>query len=236
MLFDSPLIRGTLIKRYKRFLADVKLDNGDEITAHSPNTGSMLGCAEPGSLVWLRDTANPKRKYPYAWELTTSAENSLVGINTGIVNQLVSEAIENGVITELQGYEQIRREVKYGQENSRIDLLLQSAEKADCYVEIKNVTAVDKEGYAIFPDAVSQRATRHLRELMHVVEQGQRGVIFFCIQREDIEQFRPADNIDTEYGQMLRKAIASGVEAFAYRAEISPQQISLSQAVPINCS
>jgi sugar fermentation stimulation protein A len=236
MKFESQLIPGTLLKRYKRFLADVRLENGMVVTAHSPNTGSMKGCAEPGSPVWLRDTANPKRKYPYAWELTTSTEDSLVGINTGIVNQLVSEAIESGVIRELQGYDIIRPEVKYGTENSRIDLLLQSGERPDCFVEIKNVTGVDKQQNAIFPDAVSQRATRHLRELMHMVGQGQRGVIFFCIQREDISLFKPADKIDPEYGQMLRKAIEHGVEAIAYKTKLSPQQIVLSSRIPVVCS
>lgn len=236
MKFDTSLIPGTLIKRYKRFLADVVLENGQQITAHSPNTGSMLGCAEPGSKVWLRDTANPKRKYPYAWELTTSTQGSLVGINTGIVNHLVSEAIDNGVVAELQDYDEIRSEVKYGAENSRIDLLLQAeGDRADCYLEIKNVTAVDAEGTAIFPDAVSQRATRHLRELMHVIELGQRGMIFFCIQRDDINSFKPADNIDPEYGQMLRKAIEAGVEAVAYRADVSPQGVVLTTRVSVIC-
>lgn len=234
MHFDTPLISGTLIKRYKRFLADIELDDGRVITAHSPNTGSMKGCAEPGSRVWLRDTANPNRKYPYAWELTTSTENSLVGINTGIVNKLVEQAIQQGVVSELQGYAQIHSEVKYGQENSRIDLLLSSTGKlADCYVEIKNVTAINEHGVAIFPDAVSERATRHLRELMHVVKQGQRGVIFFCIQREDIEQFAPADKIDPVYGEMLRKAASHGVEVIAYKARVSVNEIYLDTAIPV---
>ncbi|MEJ2142468.1 MAG: DNA/RNA nuclease SfsA [Gammaproteobacteria bacterium] len=236
MKFDSNLIPGVLIERYKRFLADIRLENGNIVTAHSPNTGSMLGCAEPGSRVWLRDTANPSRKYPYAWELTTSTEGTLVGINTGIVNRLVSEAIESGVINELQGYQSIRPEVKYGTENSRIDLLLSSDNKPDCFVEIKNVTAINRKGNAIFPDAVSKRATRHLRELMHVVEQGQRGIIFFCIQRGDVAQFNPADEIDPEYGQMLRNAIDKGVEALAYRAVVSPHQITLKTVIPIVCS
>ncbi|MGD8812299.1 MAG: DNA/RNA nuclease SfsA [Thioalkalispiraceae bacterium] len=236
MNFESPLLPGTLIKRYKRFLADIRLADGQLITAHSPNTGAMTGCAEPGSPVWVRDTQNPKRKYPYAWEVTTSTEGSLVGINTGLVNRLVSEAIESGLVGELQGYQQLRSEVKYGQENSRIDLLLQDGQQADCYVEIKNVTAIDEAGVAIFPDAVSQRATRHLRELMHVVAQGQRGVIFFCIQRDDIEQFSPADNIDPEYGQMLRKAMNSGVEVLAYKASVNPEQIRLYEAVTVSCA
>lgn len=236
MQFTDPLIPGTLIQRYKRFLVDIRLEDGRVITAHSPNTGAMTGCAEPGSSVWVRDTANPARKYPYAWELTTSVEGSLVGINTGLVNGLVEEAINGEVISELQGYSNIRSEVRYGLENSRIDLLLQSEDKADCYVENKNVTAVDNHGVAVFPDAVSQRATRHLRELMHVVEHGQRGVIFFCIQRDDIELFQPADSIDPEYGQMLRKAIDAGVEVMAFKAAVSPEEIRLVQAIPISCS
>lgn len=236
MKFDSPLIPGILVERYKRFLADVRLDNGDIITAHTPNTGSMLGCAEPGSRVWLRDTGNPSRKYPYAWELTTSTEGSLVGINTGLVNQLVSEAIDTEVVTELQGYDSIRTEVKYGMENSRIDLLLSAENKPDCYVEIKNVTAINRHGHAMFPDAVSSRATRHLRELVHVVEQGQRGVIFFCIQRADVSEFSPADDIDPEYGQMLRNAIEHGVEAVAYRAAVSSTHVTLNTSIPVVCS
>lgn len=235
MQFDSPLVAGTLIKRYKRFLADVKLDDGREVTAHSPNTGSMLGCAEPGSRVWLRDTANPKRKYPFAWELTTSIEGSLVGINTGIVNGLVSDAIESGVVQQLQGYESIRQEVKYGQENSRIDLLLEGSDKAPCYVEIKNVTALQQPGVAIFPDAVSKRGTRHLRELQYMIKSGKRAVIFYCIQREDVNCFQPADHIDAEYGQVLRQAIDAGVEAMAYVAQVSPGEICLRRQVEIIC-
>ena len=151
MEFDSPLIRGTLIKRYKRFLADVTLENGDQITAHTPNTGSMKGCSEPGSVVWLRDTKNPDRKYPLSWEMVEAKPDVLVGINTILSNSLVAEAIENGIISELQDYDLIRREVKYGEENSRIDLLLEAAEnKPDCYVEVKNVTLVKGET-AYFP-------------------------------------------------------------------------------------
>ncbi len=239
MEFDSPLIRGTLIKRYKRFLADVTLENGDQITAHSPNTGSMKGCSEPGSTVWLRDTKNPDRKYPLSWEMIEVKPNVLVGINTILSNSIVAEAIENNIVSELQGYDLIRREVKYGEENSRIDLLLsdQNCEgdnKPDCYVEVKNVTLV-KDQTAYFPDAVTKRGSKHLRELQAMVKQGKRAVIFYCIQRNDVNEFRPADDIDPEYSQLLRKAINTGVEALAYTVKISPQGIELITHVPVIC-
>ena len=239
MEFESPLIKGTLIKRYKRFLADVTLENGDQITAHTPNTGSMKGCSDPGSTVWLRDTKNPDRKYPLSWEMVETKPDVLVGINTILSNSLVAEAIENGVVSELQGYDQIRREVKYGEENSRIDLLLsdqnnESENKPDCYVEVKNVTLVE-ENIAYFPDAVTKRGSKHLRELQAMVKQGKRAVIFYCIQREDVKEIRPADEIDPEYGQLLREAISSGVEALAYTAKISPQGIELIKHVPVTC-
>ena len=235
MEFDSPLIRGTLIKRYKRFLADITLENGDQITAHTPNTGSMKGCSEPGSTVWLRDTKNPDRKYPLSWEMVEATPNVLVGINTHLSNSLVAEAIENDVITELQDYDQIRREVKYGEENSRIDLLLESENKSDCYLEVKNVTLVEGE-IAYFPDAVTKRGSKHLRELQAMVKQGNRAVIFYCIQRNDVREVRPADEIDPEYGQLLREAISNGVEAIAYSANISPTGIELVKLVPVVCS
>ncbi len=239
MKFDYPLVKGTLIKRYKRFLADMTLENGEQITAHTPNTGSMKGCSEPGSTVWLRDTKNPDRKYPLSWEMVETKPNVLVGINTILSNSLVAEAIENGIITELQDYDLIRREVKYGEENSRIDLLLidekkESENKPDCYVEVKNVTLVEDET-ALFPDAVTKRGSKHLRELQAMVKQGKRAVIFYCIQRDDVREFRPADDIDPEYGQLLREAIKSGVEALAYSAKISPQGIELITNVPVTC-
>lgn len=239
MEFDSPLIRGTLIKRYKRFLADITLENGDQITAHTPNTGSMKGCSEPGSTVWLRDTKNPDRKYPLSWEMVEAKPGVLVGINTILSNSLVAEAIENGIISELQGYDLIRREVKYGEENSRIDLLLidekkESENKPDCYVEVKNVTLVEGE-IAYFPDAVTKRGSKHLRELQAMMKQGKRAVIFYCIQRNDVQEFRPADEIDPEYGQLLRGAINCGVEALAYTARISPQGIELIKSIPVVC-
>jgi len=231
--FESPLIAGTLLQRYKRFLADVRLADGAIITAHTPNTGSMLGCAEPGSRVWLRVVDNSQRKYPHAWELVENAAGVLIGINTGVVNHLVREAISGGVIRELQGYATLRQEVRYGSENSRIDLLLEGGGRPPCYVEIKNVTAVDAAGTAFFPDAVSARGSKHLRELMQVVAQGGRGVVLFCVQRGDARAVRPADDIDPLYGRTLREAVAAGVEALAYRADVTPRAIMLDTALPV---
>jgi len=236
-LKEAPPMRpAILLRRYKRFLADVELDNGEVITVHTPNTGSMLGCSAPGSRIWLRDSGNPKRKYRYSWEITETAEGVLVGVNTGITNRLVWAGIESGTVAELQGYGSIRREVRYGSENSRIDLLLDGhADGRRCYVEVKNVTTCDGEGYAFFPDAVSVRGSKHLRELMGVVAEGGRGVIFFCVQRADATRVRPADEIDSTYGRTLREAIANGVEAVAYRARVTPQGSVLECPLPVEC-
>lgn len=231
MRFESPLIAGTLLKRYKRFLADIRLDDGAIVTAHTPNTGSMRGCAEPGSRVWLRDSGNPARKYPLSWELVQTAAGVMAGINTGLANHLVREGIETGVIRELAGYDRIRPEVRYGV-NSRIDLLLQGGGRPGCYVEVKNVTLVEA-GTAYFPDAVTTRGAKHLRELTAMVEEGHRAVIFFCVQRGDAEEVRPADAIDPAYGQALRDALSRGVEALAYRAIPSIMEIALSRPLPV---
>mgnify|MGYP002725658981 CR=1 FL=1 len=235
MRFETPLIEGELIKRYKRFLADVRLDDGSVVTAHTPNTGSMTGCAEPGSRVWLRDSGNPKRKYPLSWELVRPPGGCMVGINTGLANHLVREAIEQGVVVETAGYGRIRSEVKYGHENSRIDLLLQGNGQPNCYVEVKNVTLLN-EGVAYFPDAVTTRGAKHLRELIAMVNAGHRAVIFFCVQREDAKEVRPADNIDPEYGRLLREAMGAGVEVLAYGASPTSEDITLRVKLPIHLS
>ena len=234
MRYQPPLIPATLIRRYKRFLADVTLESGEEIIVHTPNTGSMMGCSDPGSRIWLRDSNNPKRKYRYSWIMVENGEGVLIGIDTALPNTLVSEAINNGTVKELQDYAEIRQEVPYGKESSRIDLLLKDSDKADCYIEIKNVTASVEEGVALFPDAVTKRGTKHLRELMEMVKQGHRAVIFYCIQRTDAHSFRPADEIDPEYSDTLRQAVQSGVEALAYRAEVSADGVSLKSPVLIN--
>ncbi len=236
MIVSDPFIEGTLIKRYKRFLADIELEDGSVITAHTPNTGAMTGCSTPGARVWLRDTKNPNRKYPYSWEIVESKPDVLVGIHTGLSNKLVQEAISNGVIKELQNYQNILTEVPYGDEKSRIDLLLKKDNSADteqCYVEVKNVTLVEDD-IAYFPDAVSVRGTKHLRELMKMVDQGHRAVIFYCVQRNDAVEFRPAKTIDPLYSETLRQAVQAGVEAIVYIAEVSTEEIKLVQSIPVS--
>lgn len=226
------MITGILVRRYKRFLADIELEDGKVITAHTPNTGSMMGCCTPGSRVWLTDSGNPSRKYPFSWELVEAVPGILVGINTMLPNRLVREGIENGTIPELAGYGSIRTEVAYGRENSRIDLLLEDGPGGTCYVEVKNLTLA-QHGIGLFPDAVSRRGSKHLRELEEMAALGHRAVIFFCAQRSDVREVRPADAIDPEYGKTLRRAVANGVEALAYNACISPDCIRLDHPVPV---
>ena len=217
------------------------------MTAHAANTGAMLGCDEPGSRVWLRDTGDPGRKYPLSWELVEVAGGVLVGTNTALANPLVAEGIRDGTISELKGFDRIRPEVPYG-DHSRIDLLLEKGSGDDggrtapgrgqapaagsCYVEVKNATMVTA-GVARFPDSVSVRATRHLGELEKVAAAGYRAVVLFCLQREDAGEFRPADDIDPVFGQALRQAEANGVEVMAYAAGVSISGIRLSRMLPV---
>ena len=229
MKLPQPLFYGTLIRRYQRFLADVELDDGSLVTAHTPNTGSMRGCARPGSRVILSLSANPGRKYPHSWELVHT-DGVWVGINTLLPNRLAREGIENGTIAELAGYRAIRAEVPYG-EGSRIDLLL-SGERRSCYVEVKNVTLVEG-GCALFPDAVSTRGQKHLRELMQVVRLGHRGVNLFVVQRGDGESVSPADGIDPAYGAQLREASRAGVELLAYRALVTQTEVRLERRLEV---
>lgn len=231
MRFTSPLIEGTLIRRYQRFLADVELADGTVVTAHTANTGSMLGVCDTGCRVWLSDSGNPRRKYPHSWELIEVRPGTLVGINTARANSLVREAIESGVVAELQGYDSHRGEVRYGGEGSRIDLMLEGS-PGRCYVEVKNVTLVE-DGVALFPDAVTARGTKHLRELARAAAAGDRAIIFFCIQRGDAREFRPADAIDPVYGETLRSAICQGVEALAYSATVTAAGAELTRPLPV---
>jgi len=224
-----PLVAGTLVKRYKRFLADVTLEDGSLVTVHCPNSGSMMGCATPGSRVLLSSSSSSTRKYPFGWELV-QVDGFWVGINTGLPNRLTRGAIEDGTVVELQGYATIRPEVPYG-ERSRIDLLLEGS-AGRCFVEVKNVT-LEESGRALFPDAVTTRGQKHLRELMRVVREGDRGVIFFTVQRGDANSVSPADMIDPEYGRLLRLALENGVEALAYRATVTPEEIRLTERLPV---
>jgi sugar fermentation stimulation protein A len=226
------MIEGRLVRRYKRFLADVELDSGEVITAHCPNTGSMLNCSDPGSRVWLYDSRNPKRKLRYTWELVEVAGRHLACINTQRANQLVKEAVEHDRIEELAGYERLLTEQKYGQENSRIDLLLQGDGVPDCYVEIKNLTLLqDDAGCGVFPDAVTTRGRKHLRELMEIAQGGERAVLFFHVAHTGIQQVAPAWGIDPEYSATLARAVGNGVEVIAYRTAVSPEQIAVAERV-----
>jgi len=231
MQFDT-LIPATLHKRYKRFLADVELDTGEKITAHCPNTGAMTACAEPGSRVWLSLSDNPKRKYPHTWELVQTSSGDMACIHSAKANALVKEAIENGVVKELSNYQAIHSEVKFGSEKSRVDFLLEGANEK-CFVEVKSVTLLLAAGLGVFPDAVSERGSRHLRELIEMKAQGHRAVLFFCVQHTGIEQVAPADLIDSRYGETFREALARGVEVLAYGASISPRAIRLHKPLPV---
>ncbi|WP_341936269.1 DNA/RNA nuclease SfsA [Marinimicrobium sp. C2-29] len=224
--------RGTLIRRYKRFLADVQRDDGSVITIHCPNTGSMRNCVLPESPCWYSASDNPKRKYPHTWEVATVPGGHLAGVNTGRANALVEEAIHSGVIAELQGYPVCRREVRYGQERSRVDFLLEDGDDR-CYVEVKSVTLMEAPGQGLFPDAVSQRGSKHLRELMERVAAGDRAVLVFCVQHSGVEWVAPADAIDPVYGATLRRAAEAGVELLAYRAEIEPERASIRLTHPV---
>ncbi len=229
MKLPKPLYGGKLIRRYQRFLADVLLDSGDMVTAHCPNSGSMRGCAVPGSSVLLSRSENPKRKLSFTWELVM-ADGGWVGINTGDPNSLVREAVSQNKVPELAGFPTIRSEVPYGT-RSRIDLLLSNS-SGHCYVEVKNVTLVNGKT-ALFPDSVTTRGQKHLLELMRVVQNGGRGVIFFVVQREDASCVAPADDIDPEYGRLLRLAVENGVEALAYQAHVDPDEIRLVRQLPV---
>lgn len=234
MKFSMPLLRGRLERRYQRFLADVRLDDGSLVTAACPNTGSMLGCATPGNRVWLSTSDSPTRKYRHTWELV-EVGRVRVGINTAWPNKLVAEGIANGVIAELAGYPSLRTEVPFGEERSRVDLLLSAPGRADCYVEVKNVTAAVSDGVALFPDAVSARGAKHLRELMRLRAAGTRAVLVYCVQRGDVDEVRPADAIDPLYGRTLREAIAAGVEVLAYRARVTTREVVLAERLAVRC-
>jgi sugar fermentation stimulation protein A len=232
MQFDAPLIPATLVRREKRFLAHCLLEDGRAIVAHCPNTGSMLGCAAPGSRVWLSESDRPGRKYRHTWEIVEVA-GVAVGIHTGRSNALVAEALGAGHLGALAGYPLLRREVRYGDEGSRIDLLLEGGARPACYVEVKNVTAAVADRIACFPDARTERGEKHLRELARMVAAGHRAAVVFAVQRIDADAVRPADEIDPAYGAALRLAAAQGVELIAARWRVSETGIAFSSALPV---
>lgn len=230
---DQPLVEATLVRRYMRFLTDATLADGTEITAHCPNTGSLLGCKEPGSKIWLRDTENDKRKYRLSWQAIQVGE-TWVNVDTGLPNAEVFSAITEGRVPALAGYASAKREVKYGT-NSRIDVLLEDEEKGLCYVEVKNTTLAEGD-VALFPDAVTSRGLKHLGELAEVVSQGHRAVQFFFVSRDDVTSFRPADDIDPAYCKGLREAAEAGVEVIAYAVRVRPDSIELAHELKVDLS
>ncbi|EOA3784784.1 DNA/RNA nuclease SfsA [Vibrio vulnificus] len=238
MHFEPALDCALLQKRYKRFLADVTYQSGDTGTIHCANTGAMTGCATPGDKVWYSTSDNTKRKYPHSWEITETQQGHLICVNTLRANQLTVEAIEQGWIKELSGYEQLQTEVKYGHENSRIDILLSASDRPACYIEVKSVTLLDdtEPGQGFFPDAVTTRGQKHLRELTEMAQNGSRAILLFAVLHSGIEKVAAALHIDAKYSQLLKQAQKAGVEVLCYKAEISNTEIKLNSAIAFNNS
>ncbi len=227
MKFSKQLVKGTLLKRYKRFLSDIQLESGEIVVAHCTNSGSMKSCIEEGAPVYLTPHDDPKRKTKFTWEMIFM-NNHWIGINTGIPNILVYEAIKNKKIPHLDCYDNVSREVKFG--DSRFDVFAENKIEK-CFIEVKNVTLrIDNK--ALFPDAVTTRGQKHLKTLIEVKKAGMRAVMFYVIQRQDVEVFGPAKDIDPDYAKMLQLAVENGVEVFAYIAEVSPSQIELVKPLP----
>lgn len=241
----ASLIPATLLKRYKRFLADVRLASGELITVHCPNTGAMTGCAEPGSTVWLSRSDNPKRKYAYTWEWVQTATGNTICIHSALANKLVREAVSEQRVAELSDFITIQAEVPYGEidsarpgaKRSRVDLLLSGANQ-HCYVEVKSVTLLSDvvTGQGEFPDAVSDRASRHVRDLLYMRGQGARAVLFFCVMHEGITQMRPAWDIDPHYARLVAEALEQGLEVLAYavRFDTSRGTMVLADRLPFS--
>lgn len=233
MRFSPELEQGLLLVRYKRFLADIQTDNGEFLTIHCPNTGSMFNCMMPGGRVWFSRSNDPKRKLPGTWEISETPQGRLACINTGRANNLVEEALRAGVISELNGFTSLKREVAYGQEKSRVDFRLDYPQ-GPAYVEVKSVTlGFDESAVAAFPDAVTQRGARHLRELASLARDGVRAVLLYCVNLTGIEAVRPAEEIDPGYAVALREAVAAGVEVLAYGVQLTPEEIYIDRQLQL---
>jgi sugar fermentation stimulation protein A len=230
MQFPTPLERGRLVQRYKRFLADVVMDDGRELTAHCPNPGAMLGLNTPGLTVWLSRSPDPKRKLAYTLELVET-DGGLVGLNTMHPNRLVAEALAADAIPELAGYASIRREVNYGV-GSRVDFLLESPDRPPCWLEIKNVHLMRKPGLAEFPDCVAARSSKHLRELAAMAAEGHRAVALFVVQRMDCERFEACADLDPVFARTLDETAAKGVEVLVYACDLAPEGVAITRRIP----
>lgn len=228
MQFSPPLIQGRLIRRYKRFLADVRGPSGEELTIHCPNTGAMTYCMAAGKKIWYSTSSNPKRKYPHTWEIAETADGHLVGVNSAAANLLLEEALKAGKVSELSAYCSRRREVKLPS-GKRLDFLLSEAtdDPRPCYVEVKSMTLMRQQGVLEFPDTVTTRGQEHLRALQGLVEQGARAILFFCVQHNAAQSFRVAADIDPDYAQALLEAERAGVEVLAYPVEFMENQLCL---------
>jgi len=236
MIFDPPLVRGTLIRRYKRFLADIELADGATITAHCPNPGAMIGMNMAGLTCWLSHDPNPRRKLPYTWELVEApsinpGEFVMCGLNTLHPNRLVAEALAAGAIAEVAGYGAIRREVRYGQA-SRIDFLLEHPQRPACWLEVKNVHLLRQPRLAEFPDCVAARSAKHLRELEAMVAAGDRAVVLFVVQRTDCDRFAACHELDPAFARALDHAADAGVEVLVYACDIAATGIKITQRLP----
>lgn len=232
--FSQPLLGGTLIRRYKRFLADIRLDDGRELTLHCPNTGSMKNCGEPGSRVWIDLHQRPGRKLPGTWELVETAPGELACVHSARANAVVAAALAESLITPLAGYPDIRREVTLAPGGSRFDFLLSNT-RDSCVVEVKSVTLALGNGEGAFPDAVSLRGQKHLRELTALAQGGQRSCLLFCVMHSGITRVRPADEIDPLYGSLLRQAQAAGVQVLAWSVRPSPLGLEVAGQLPVEC-
>ncbi|GFM67779.1 DNA/RNA nuclease SfsA [Pseudomonas cichorii] len=233
MRFSPELEQGRLLIRYKRFLADIETDSGELLTIHCPNTGSMFNCMLPGGRVWFSRSNDPKRKLPGTWEISETPQGRFACINTGRANTLVEEALRAGIISELNGFTALKREVAYGQEKSRVDFRLEYPE-GYAYLEVKSVTlGFDESAVAAFPDAVTQRGARHLRELAALARDGVRAVLLYCVNLTGIDAVRPAEEIDPAYAAALREAVAAGVEVLAYGVQLTPEEIRIDRRLQV---
>ncbi|MCL6282341.1 DNA/RNA nuclease SfsA [Ruegeria sp. 2012CJ41-6] len=230
MRFQTPLVPATLIRRYKRFLADCRLQDGQEVTAHCANPGSMMGLADPGTRIWLEPNDDPKKKLKYGWRLVEHGDGHFTGVDTSVPNKALKAALQAGEIAELAAYKTVRAEVKYGQ-NSRIDFLLTQPGLPDAYVEVKSVTLSRQPGLAEFPDSVTARGTKHLQELAAMAQRGHRAIMFYLVQRSDCRDFALAADIDPTYAAAFEQARRAGVEYLTRSTRITPTEITIAEAL-----